>query len=308
MRVIDIDELTMRYGDVRAVDNLTLSVSAGETFGFLGPNGAGKSTTINAMLDFIKPTDGSVRVFGHDVARESIAVRRRSGLLLEGYGAYPRLTGREHVEHAIEIKKADDDPDALLARVGLTDAADRAAAGYSKGMRQQMAIAVALGGEPDLFVLDEPTTELDPNGARMLRNVVVEEADRGATVFFSSHILEQVEAVADRTGILLDGTLAAKGGVDDLREQLSVGTTLDIEVSTVPDGLHATLKDLAGVSAVALRDGYLEVSCDGDADTKLRVLNTVADAGAFIDFDLREASLSDVFERYTSGTETGAET
>ncbi|MFC4551034.1 MULTISPECIES: ABC transporter ATP-binding protein [Halorussus] len=301
MSVIEIDNLTKRFEGVTAVDGLSLSVEEGEVFGFLGPNGAGKSTTINAMLDFTKPTAGSVSVFGHDAHRDSVAIRRRAGLLLEGYGAYPRLTGREHVEHAIATKDADDDPDELLERVGLSDAAHRRAGGYSKGMRQRMALAVALVGDPDLLVFDEPSTGLDPNGARTLREVVQSEADRGATVFFSSHILEQVDAVADRIGILLDGSLAAVGGVEELRRELGAGTTLSVWVSAVSDPLLADLRELDGVREVTPRHGQIEIACDGDGETKLRALNAVAEAGVFDNFEVRDASLSDVFSKYTEG-------
>ena len=301
MSVIEIESFTKQFGGVTAVDDLSLSVEEGEVFGFLGPNGAGKSTTINAMLDFTKPTSGTIRVFGRDAHRDGVAVRRRSGLLLEGYGAYPRLTGREHVRHAIDTKDTDDDADALLERVGLADEADRRAGGYSKGMRQRMALAVALVGEPDLLVLDEPSTGLDPNGARTLRELVAREADRGATVFFSSHILEQVDAVADRIGILLDGRLAAVGEVEELRRELGAGTTLSLSVSAAPDALLAELRTLDGVREVSARDGRIEVACDGVGATKLHALNAAADAGVFEDFAVREASLSDVFSKYTEG-------
>jgi ABC-2 type transport system ATP-binding protein len=301
MSVIEIDRLTKRYGDVTAVDGLSLSVEPGEVFGFLGPNGAGKSTTINAMLDFTTPSSGSVRVFGHDAHEESVAVRRRSGLLLEGYGAYPRFTGYEHVEHAIATKDADDDPLELLERVGLVEAADRRAGGYSKGMRQRMAIAVALVGRPDLLVLDEPSTGLDPNGARRLREVVTAEADRGATVFFSSHILEQVEAVADRIAILRGGELEAVGGVRELRERLGTGTTVELDVTNTTDELHDRLRVLDGVSDVTARNGTVAVACDGRGETKRKVLNAAADAGVYRDFTVREASLDDVFSQYTEG-------
>jgi ABC-2 type transport system ATP-binding protein len=299
MSLIEIDDFTKRFGRVTAVDGLSLEVEDGEVFGFLGPNGAGKSTTINAMLDFTKPTSGEIRVFGRDANRESVAVRERSGLLLEGYGAYPRLTGREHVQHAIDTKDADDDPDGLLDRVGLLDDADRRAGGYSKGMRQRMALAVALVGEPDLLVLDEPSTGLDPNGARTLREVVREEADRGATVFFSSHILEQVDAVADRIGILLDGSLVAVGEVGQLQQDLGAGATLSVWVSSVPEALLADLRELAGVHEITVRHGRIEIDCDGRGETKLRTLNATADAGVFENFEVRDASLSDVFSKYT---------
>ena len=305
MAVIEFESVSKSYGDVTAIEDLSLSVEAGEVFGFLGPNGAGKSTTINVMLNFTTPDSGAIRVFGHDARRKSPAIRQHAGLLLEGYGAYPELTGREHVEHAIETKGADDDPDALLERVGL-DAADRRAGGYSKGMRQRMALAVALVGNPDLLVLDEPSTGLDPNGARALRSIVREECARGTTVFFSSHLLEQVEAVADRIGILLDGRLSAVGEVGALREELDTGTTVEIAVSAVPDDLLDRLRDLTGVRDVTASDGTVSVVCD-DGDAKLRVLNATADAGVYRDFQLRETSLADVFSAYTE-TDADADT
>jgi len=299
MSVIEFDALSKSYGDVTALEELSLSVEEGEVFGFLGPNGAGKSTTINLMLDFTTPTGGAVRVFGHDAQAESLAIRRRSGLLLEGYGAYPELTGREHVEHAIATKDAADDPGALLERVGLGEAADRRAGSYSKGMRQRMAIAVALVGEPELLVLDEPSTGLDPNGARALREIVREESARGATVFFSSHVLEQVEAVADRVGILLDGRLSAVGEVGALREELGTATTVEIRVSAVPEELPDRLRSVAGVREVEPGEGSLSVACHG-GEAKLRALELVAEAGVYRDFHLRETSLSDVFSAYTT--------
>jgi ABC-2 type transport system ATP-binding protein len=305
--VIEVDGLVKEFGDVRALDGVDLSVAAGEVYGFLGPNGAGKSTTINVMLDFTKPTAGEVRVFGMDAADESLAIRRRSGCLLEGYGAYPRLTGREHLEHAITTKDADDYPEELLERVDLLDAADREAATYSKGMTQRMAIAVALVGDPDLLVLDEPTTGLDPNGARMLRDVVRDLAEDGTTVFFSSHILEQVEAVADRIGILLDGEVVAEGDVDEMRAELGVGTTLSVWVESVPGALPGSLRSLPGVQDTRADDDRIEVRCDGDGETKLRVLNAVADAGVFRDFEIEEASLGDVFSKHTMDGRSGAE-
>ena len=300
--VVEIDGLTKRYGDVTAVRDLSLSVEAGEVYGFLGPNGAGKSTTINVMLDFARPTAGDVRVFGRDAAAESVAIRRRTGTLLEGYGVYPRLTGREHLEHAIRTKDADDDPTRWLDRLDLLEAADRPAGGYSKGMCQRMAIAMALVGDPDLLVLDEPTTGLDPNGARTMRHLVQAAAADGTTVFFSSHILEQVEAIADRVGILLDGELVAEGDLEDLRRDLGVGATLAVEVTEVPATLPDDLETTSGVTDVTVEAATLHVQCE-DGGAKLAALRTVAEAGVYRDFTLTEASLEDVFASHTSHEE-----
>jgi len=168
-------------------------------------------------------------------------------------------------------------------------------------MRQRMAIAVALVGQPDLLVLDEPSTGLDPNGARRLREVVTTEADRGATVFFSSHILEQVEAVADRIAILRGGECEAVGGVAELRDRLGTGTTVEIDVTNTTDELHDRLRVLDGVSDVSARNGTVTVACDGHGETKREVLNAAADAGVYRDFTVNEASLDDVFSQYTEG-------
>ena len=253
MTAVETDGLTRRFGDVTAVGDLSLAVEEGEVFGFLGPNGAGKSTTISLLLGFLAPTDGSATVLGHDAAAESRAVRRRTGLLPEGFEAVPNLTGREHVEAAIETKGADDDPDELLDRVGLDPAdARRPADDYSTGMFQRMALAVALVGEPDLLVLDEPSSGLDPNGVRLVREIVREERDRGATVFFSSHILDEVERVCDRVGILQDGRLTAVNSVENLRTDLGMGAVVEATVDAVPADL-----DLAAV------DGVTDVEVDG---------------------------------------------
>ncbi|WP_256288582.1 ABC transporter ATP-binding protein [Halobellus inordinatus] len=302
MAAIELDGLTKRFEDVTAVSDLSLTVEEGEVFGFLGPNGAGKSTTINVLLDFVRPTTGAVTVLGHDARAESVAVRERTGVLPEGFDVYDRLTGRAHVEFAIDSKEVDDDPDAVLERVGLADAADRQAGGYSKGMRQRLALAMALVGDPDLLVLDEPSSGLDPAGAKEMREIVLEEADRGTTVFFSSHILEQVEAVCDRVGILRDGELVAVDSIDGLREATDADATLSVSVGDpVGDEVLAAVGNLDGVQSVDRDgDGSLRVACDSDAKT--RVVTELEDRGvAVTDFTTEEASLEDLFLAYTEG-------
>jgi len=299
MTAIELDGLRKEFGDVVALDGVDLTVEEGEVFGFLGPNGAGKSTTINVLLDFIRPTEGSATVLGHDVREESESIRERIGVLPEGYDVYERLTGREHMEFVIESKDADDDPEELLERVGIADAMDRRAGGYSKGMKQRLVLGMALVDDPDLLILDEPTTGLDPNGARQMRELVREESERGATVFFSSHILGQVEAVCDTVGILQAGELIAKDTVDGLRAAqgdmqlvVTVGTTDSIE-STLNN-----VRGLADVSSVSQNGDRVTVSCASDA--KMSVLNTFENDGVPVeDFETEEASLEDLFSSYT---------
>ncbi|WP_336035803.1 ABC transporter ATP-binding protein [Halobacterium yunchengense] len=298
MAAIELSGVTKRYGDVTALRDLDLEVRDGEIYGFLGPNGAGKSTTIDVLLDFVRPTAGSARVLGHDAQAESLAIRRRIGVLPEGFHVYDRLTGRQHLEFAIESKGVSDDPDALLERVGIPDAADRKAGGFSKGMAQRLALAIALVGDPELLVLDEPSTGLDPNGAREMRSIITEEADRGATVFFSSHILEQVEAVCDRVGILKGGELVAEDTIRGLRDAAGTGTTLSVTVDELTPAVVEAVEAVPGVASVSTDGDTLTVSAESAAKTD--ILDAAESAGGeVVDFATREASLDDVFAAYT---------
>ncbi|MFD1565084.1 ATP-binding cassette domain-containing protein [Haloarchaeobius amylolyticus] len=305
MPAITVDELTKRFGQTVALEALSFQVEDGEVFGFLGPNGAGKSTTINVLLDFVRPTSGSASVLGMDAQRQSREIRRRTGVLPEGVELYDRLTARQHLEFVIDSKNAADDPEALLERVGLVDAIDRKAGGYSKGMAQRLMLAMALVGEPDLLILDEPSTGLDPNGAREMREIVREENERGATVFFSSHIMEQVEAVCDRVGILRDGRMVAVDSVEGLRDSLGNGTTLRVTVDRIDDDSMQAVRSLPDVADATVEDREpptIVVTVDG---SKTAVLSALEDRGIEVqDFETTEASLEDVFQTYTTDAET----
>jgi ABC-2 type transport system ATP-binding protein len=301
MAAIELDGVTKRFGDVTAVRDLSLQVEEGEVYGFLGPNGAGKSTTINMLLDFVRPSSGRVRVLGMDAQGDSVAVRRRTGVLPEGYDVYTRLTGRKHVEFAARSKGVEVDVDSVLERVGIADAADRRADEYSKGMRQRLVLGMALVGDPDLLILDEPSSGLDPAGAKEMRDIVRDEADRGTTVFFSSHVLGQVEAVCDRVGILRGGELVAQDSIEGLRDARGGDTRLVVTVSGQVDGAVGTVRGLDGVDSAELSGETLTVSCSSDAKT--RVINALESSGVTVeDFKTEEASLEDLFLSYTDGS------
>jgi ABC-2 type transport system ATP-binding protein len=304
MPAIAVDGLTKSYGQTLALDDLSFEVEEGEVFGFLGPNGAGKSTTINILLDFVRPTTGRVTVLGRDAQAHSREIRSRTGVLPEGYRTYDRLTARQHLEFAMDSKGADDDPERLLERVDLLDAIDKKAGGYSKGMSQRLMLAMALVGEPELLILDEPSTGLDPNGAREMREIVREENARGATVFFSSHIMEQVEAVCDRVGILRDGEMVAVDSVEGLRDSVTEGTTLRVTVDRLDDDALAAVRSLPDVSTVAVKGEApptLVVNVDG---SKTAVLSELETHGVEVqDFSTDTASLDDVFRSYTTEAE-----
>ena len=303
MAAIRTDGLTKRYSggffgaDVTAVDTLDLEVAEGEVYGFLGPNGAGKSTTIDMLLDYARPTDGTAELLGHDVQQEPEAVSERVGVLPEGYGLYNRLTGRRNLEHALEWQSAADDIDQLLERVGLdADDARRPVGDYSKGMTQRLALAMALVGDPELLILDEPSSGLDPNGIRRLREIVREEADSGTTVFFSSHVLGQVEAVCDRVGILNDGQLVAVDTVDGLREAAGASSTLELTMSQPPSPDLVTHE---AVTDIEVRGNRLRVTST-ESRIKARIVSDLVARGhEVIDVGSESASLEDIFAAYT---------
>ncbi|WP_353617827.1 ABC transporter ATP-binding protein [Natranaeroarchaeum aerophilus] len=298
MGAIETNGLTKQYGSETALSSLDLDVEEGEVFGFLGPNGAGKTTTIDLLLDFIRPTDGSATVLGYDAHEEPGSVRERVGILPDGFDLWERSTGYRHLEFAIESTGGESDPDELLDRVGLDrEAAKRSAGEYSKGMGQRLAMAMALAGDPDLLILDEPSSGLDPHGITTMQEIVREEAASGTTVFFSSHILGQVSAVCDRVGILDDGELATVDTIEGLRDTAGVGSRLIVETSGTPPTDIPAIEGVAGVAA----DGpTFEVSYT-DPVAKGRVIHRIVEEGVeVVDFATEEATLEDLFSAFTA--------
>jgi ABC-2 type transport system ATP-binding protein len=213
------------------------------------------------------------------------------------------MTGYDHLEFAIEATGSDDDPTALLERVGLSPTQGRRQAdSYSKGIAQRLTLAIALVGEPDLLILDEPTTGLDPGGARRMREIIQTECERGATVFFSSHILAQVEAVCDRVGILREGQLVTVDSIEGLRRTAGTDGEVRLRLDGTPADVRETLPDrvraIEGVGTVDLADGALTITCADDA--KARAIAACLDAGATVaDVQTSERSLEDLFVAVT---------
>jgi len=223
--VIETNGLTKRYGHQVAVNALTLQVKRGEIFGFLGPNGAGKTTTLLMLLGLSEPTGGTARVCGFDPTRDAIQVKRLVGYLPESVGFYEDMTAIQNLRYVghlngmwnakLEVKIAE-----VLERVGLAAEGRKRVGAYSRGMRQRLGIAEVLLKGPQVVFLDEPTLGLDPEGTiKMLDFIQGLSRDRGMTVFFSSHLLDQVQRISDRVGIMLTGNLVAAGPIQELATQ-----------------------------------------------------------------------------------------
>lgn len=293
------DGFTKRFGSVTAVEGLGLTVPGGSVYGLLGPNGAGKSTTIDALVGLVHATEGTVRVLGMDVRTSPVEIRRRTGILPDGFTPYERLTGREHLDAAARANGVTVETDAALARVGLADAADRTAGGYSHGMRQRLGLAMALVGAPDLLVLDEPAAGLDPRGIELLRRIVREEHARGATILLSTHQLAQVEAICDTVGIIDDGCLVAEDSAETLRRTVGTDATLRIRPSGPLDRAEDLLRDLDGVAGVTTDGGTLVVRCDADQETA-GIIGELENSGVALEsYEKSLPGLEAVFEAYT---------
>ncbi len=210
---------TLVKGAFRAVHDLSLTVKAGEVYGIIGPNGSGKSTTMKVILGLLKPTEGDTSIFG--VPSSEVASRHSVGFLPENPYFYKHLTGRETLHFygslcGMRGAKLKERASEMLELTGLEDAASRRVGGYSKGMLQRLGLAQALIHEPRLLVLDEPTAGVDPAGSRKIRDLIIEFRSRGITVLVTSHLLEQMQEVCDRVGIMAHGRMVREGRLEDL--------------------------------------------------------------------------------------------
>jgi len=304
--VIEIDGLhksfrsRFRRREVMAVRDVSLRVERGSVVAFVGPNGAGKTTTIYALLGLARPDRGSVRLFGQPAG--SIEARRRTGFQSEIFYTY----GFKTAEHVLSFYGvlSEMSPERLaeavprqLARLGLAQASDRKVRGFSKGMIQRLGLAQALLHEPELLVLDEPTTGLDPEGRKLVADIILEEKARGATVFLSSHILADVERTCDHVVILSKGSVVFSESMAKLR---SDSDEWEIEMLACP---HAAREAAGGAELRESGNGGAVMRCAGtDKDALLiRLLG----AGASIGVVRRSHSLEDLYMRYAGGSSSG---
>jgi len=219
--VIQTNGLTKTYGSRRAVNQVQLEIGRGDIYGFLGPNGAGKTTTIRMLLGLIKPTQGTIRIFGKELRKEKLAILRKVGSLVESPSYYAHLSAYENLE---AIRRILDVPQSSIGEVlnivRLTKEAKRPVKGYSLGMKQRLGIAAALLGSPELLILDEPTNGLDPSGILEIRELIKSlPKERGITVLVSSHLLSEIEQMATRVGIIQQGTMLFQDSIGELHRQ-----------------------------------------------------------------------------------------
>jgi ABC-2 type transport system ATP-binding protein len=310
---IEVEQLVREFRKgPRAVDGIDLAVSAGEIYGFLGPNGAGKSTTVLMLTTLLPPTSGRATVGGYDVVRHGPAVRASIGAALQEAALDPILTGREHLllQATLQgIPKTDRKrrADALLERVGLTEAADRRVGGYSGGMKRRLDLALALVHQPRILFLDEPTTGLDPQSRSALWEEVARLAhDEGMTVFLTTQYLEEADALADRVGIIDRGRIVAEGTTAQLKAEIG---SPSVEVTPVEASSSERLAGLLKTFGELHRNGRgsVTVQLPGGEAQLAEVVRELDQADLRVEsLQLHQPSLDDVFLAKTGRKLEGA--
>jgi ABC-2 type transport system ATP-binding protein len=297
--VIRAEGLSRSFGDVRAVDGLTVDVPAGIVFGFLGPNGAGKTTTIRLLLGLLDPTAGRATVLGHDTRSEAAAIRERAGALLEHSGLYERLSAEDNLEFYGRVwRLSRSDRQArireLLEPLGLYERRREPIAGWSRGMKQKLAVARALFHRPSLLFLDEPTAGLDPVAAAALRDDLVQLVSReGATVFLTTHNLSEAESVCQLVAVIKRGRLLAVGHPDHLKARSA--TRAEVTGRGFSDTMIEALRSRPEVETAEVRNGRL-VLVLREATETAPLISLMVHAGAAIEEVRKDkSSLEDVF-------------
>ena len=229
--MIELDNLTKRFGDFTAVDHLSLTIQTGEFFGLLGPNGAGKTTTIKMMTGILKPDEGQITMAGHDLAAERLEAQRLIGFVPDGNDLYDRLSGMEYLNFMADVYKVGTAQrkahiEKYLDIFSLEDAINNQVRSYSKGMKQKLVVIGALIHNPPVWILDEPLGGLDPRAAHLLKEEMIRHCSEGNTVFFSTHVLEVAEKLCTRIGVIAHGSLKAVGTLEELRSG-EVGASLE---------------------------------------------------------------------------------
>lgn len=265
MNCVEIENLWVKYGSFIAVKGISFAIPPGEIFGFIGPNGAGKSSTIKVLATLVRPSQGVARVCGLDVGRKPGEVRRRIGYVPDVFGVYEDLTVREYLHffaaaYRIEWGRRDALLHDVLALVDLSDKEDAPVDGLSRGMKQRLSLARVLLHEPDLLLLDEPASGLDPRARIELRELLKELQRMGKTIIISSHILHELAQLCTRIGIIERGKMMAEGSLDDIFRRLRLMRVVHVQAVDESDELMTRIRALPGVESVERQADRFAVS------------------------------------------------
>jgi ABC-2 type transport system ATP-binding protein len=295
--MIKTERLTKRFGDNQAVDSLTLQVERGEVFAFLGPNGAGKTTTVRMLSALIAPTAGRAWVNDHEVGRDDMHIRRNVGILTEAPGLYERLNAIQNLSLYAKLYEVVDvagQVEKYLRLLGLWERRLEPVGGFSKGMKQKLAIARALLHEPPLLFLDEPTAALDPEAARTVRDFINQIKQAGRTIFLCTHNLDEADRLADRIGIIKQH-LIQEDSPSNLRRSL-YDRRIVIQLASVTQPVRDALRDLPFIKDMQQKENTLLISLDNPEEQNPILVEKIVAAGGAVQFiDELRHSLEDIY-------------
>ncbi|MBI3241735.1 MAG: ABC transporter ATP-binding protein [Chloroflexi bacterium] len=279
--MIEAHALTKHFDDFHAVESVSLSVAAGQVLALLGPNGAGKTTTVRMLTSILKPTSGSATVAGFDVVRDPDGVRANIGVLTEHHGLYLRSSGEEYLDFFAELyglprERRRPRIVELLERFGMADAARRRIGEYSKGMRQKLALIRAMLHDPPVLLLDEPTSAMDPQSAKLVRDAIADLRTDRRAIILCTHNLVEAESLADSIAIIRKGRIIASGNPEALKDQLLGPAMMELRLAVPLDGLADSVSDL--ITVAERGENWLRYSAPDAADLNPRLLNRLAEA------------------------------
>jgi ABC-2 type transport system ATP-binding protein len=284
VNVIETNNLTKYYGKIKGVEDLTFTVKKGEIFGFLGPNGAGKTTTIRTLLGYLQPTRGSATIFGKNIDDEIVDIKREVAYIPGDLNIYGHQTGREFLDYFASLRNREMtllDELLKIFEVPL----GRKVKGYSKGMKQKLAIIQAFMDDPEMVIMDEPTSGLDPLLQQKFYDFILKQKKKGKSMFFSSHILGEVDKVCDRVGIIRNGKLIALEDVEEMKQKL--GKIIRVKIKE-------KIETFKGPKDMKTKDGWIEFIASDSIDTWIKKLSKYT----IIDLDISDFSLEDIFIHY----------
>ena len=298
------ENLSKSYDSNVAVHDLNLNISPGEIYGFLGPNGAGKTTTIRLLLGLLKPSSGQVFLFDNPITEDIISLKRRIGVVAEEPPPATRMTAWELIHFFADLNHVthpETRMETLFRRLDLWEARHALAAAYSRGMRQKLSLIRALIHSPDLLILDEPVSGLDPFGIRQVRAVIDEHRDEGGAVLISSHILSEVERSANRIGILHQGQLLVEDSIHGIRSRIGGTNVVNLELLEISAALTDKIRSIPEVKRVASDGNRLTLHLAGSRDARPDIFRAVVAAdGVLVNMEMEEMSLEEAFVTITN--------
>lgn len=301
--MIRTQNLIKKYNEFKAVDNLNLKVEEGEIYGFLGPNGAGKTTTILMLLGILKPTQGEVYLFGQNITRDFLSIKKRMGVVSEKQYLYKGMTAGEYLNFFADlyaVKNRKKKIDQLLEAVNLEGVRNRKLGAFSRGMQQKLGFARALLHDPQLLLLDEPVSGLDPTGIKQIRDLIEQENKKGRTIFISSHLLSEVERLCGKVGIINKGRLLAEDTMDNLRRRLTDVAKLEIELSDAKKGIMDTLSAFDFIKGLKRKENFLTIEVKRDKDYRAQISEAISQQGGVVlGIRKKEMSLEEAFMTIT---------